>query len=82
MGVVKSLKELKKNKSATIVDIRAGHPLSERLLEMGLAAGERVEILHEAPLSRDPIVIFCCGTRIALRRSEAELVTVDEGEEK
>ncbi|MEY4065432.1 MAG: hypothetical protein RIR26_1640 [Pseudomonadota bacterium] len=80
MGSVKLLKDLKKNSAATILDVRSGHPLSERLLEMGLVAGERVEILHEAPLSRDPIVVFCCGTRLALRRNEAELVTVDEGE--
>ncbi|MEN9528991.1 MAG: FeoA domain, partial [Pseudomonadota bacterium] len=44
----------------------------------GFVAGEAIEIVHEAPLSRDPIVVVCAGTRIALRRDEAELILIEE----
>lgn len=62
---------------ATVLDVSTGHPLSERLVELGFVAGEAIEIVHEAPLSRDPIVVVCAGTRIALRRDEADLILVD-----
>ncbi len=74
----KSLKYLDKNRVATVLDVSAGHPLSERLVELGFVAGEAIEIVHEAPLSRDPIVVVCAGTRIALRRDEAELILIEE----
>lgn len=78
MVAVKSLKLSKKGDSYRIRDVVPGHPLSDRLLELGLQTGEIVEVIHEAPLSRDPIVISICGTRLALRREEAGLVLVDE----
>ncbi len=73
----KTLKYLGKNQVATVLDVSTGHPLSERLVELGFVAGEAIEIVHEAPLSRDPIVVVCAGTRIALRRDEADLILVD-----
>jgi ferrous iron transport protein A len=75
--VYKTLKYLGKNQVATVLDVSTGHPLSERLVELGFVAGEAIEIVHEAPLSRDPIVVVCAGTRIALRRDEADLILVD-----
>jgi ferrous iron transport protein A len=43
---------------------------------MGLLEGAEVELVHEAPVSRDPIAVRARGTLIALRRSEANLVRV------
>lgn len=74
----KTLKELPVNKKARVVDVASGHAISMRLMELGFMAGEWVEVVHEAPLSRDPIVVECAGTRIALRRSEASLILVDD----
>lgn len=74
----KTLKDLVKYEKGIIRDVCAGHPLSERLLELGLMPGEPVELVHEAPVSRDPIVVHCAGTRLALRRSEAELVILED----
>jgi len=74
----KTLKELPRNTKARVVDVATGHAISVRLVELGFMAGEWVEVVHEAPLSRDPIVVECSGTRIALRRSEASLILVDD----
>lgn len=75
---LKSLKLSKKGEFFTIRDIVEGHPLSHRLLELGLMAGEGVAVVHEAPMSADPIVIEVAGTRLALRRDEAALILVEE----
>jgi len=74
----KSLKSARKGESFRILDVVSGHPLSNRLIELGLHAGERVTIVHEAPVSGDPIILEVSGTRLALRRSDAALVLVDE----
>ncbi|MEN9810926.1 MAG: hypothetical protein RLZZ488_2493 [Pseudomonadota bacterium] len=75
---VKTLKSARKGDVCRVVDVVSGHPLSERLLELGVQSGELVRIVHEAPFSGDPIVVDVCGTRLALRRSEAELIFVSE----
>ncbi|MEN9826583.1 MAG: hypothetical protein RI953_2328 [Pseudomonadota bacterium] len=74
----KSLKLARKDESFRILDVVSGHPLSERLLELGLQTGEFVKIVHEAPLSGDPIVLEVCGTKLALRREEAALIFVED----
>ncbi|MEY2987300.1 MAG: hypothetical protein RJB13_821 [Pseudomonadota bacterium] len=74
----KYMSQLNKFESAVIVAVREGHPLSERMVELGFIGGETVSVLHEAPLSRDPIVVECGGVRLALRREEASLVEVAE----
>jgi Fe2+ transport system protein FeoA len=74
----KSLKSARRGEIYRIVDVVSGHALSERLLELGLQAGECVRVLHEAPVSADPIVIEVSGTRLAMRRDEAALVLVKD----
>ncbi|MCB0418125.1 MAG: ferrous iron transport protein A [Bdellovibrionaceae bacterium] len=55
--------------------------LTERLLEMGLVEGSRVEVLHEAPISGDPIAVSVRGALVGLRRDEADYVEVLEDSE-
>lgn len=82
--MAKTLGELKKGQSGRILSIlsqspessQSQDPLSQRLMEMGLLVGCDVEVLHEAPLSRDPIVVRVRGALIALRRNEASYVQV------
>lgn len=50
--------------------------LERRLLEIGFTEGASVEVLHEGLLGRDPIVVLVDGTRIALRRREAQVILV------
>jgi ferrous iron transport protein A len=50
--------------------------LERRLLEMGFVEGATVEILHEGFIGRDPIAVQVDDMRVALRRREANAVTV------
>lgn len=77
MGI-QSLRSAKKGESFRIVDVVSGHSLSDRFLELGLQAGELISVVHEAPVSRDPIVLDLFGTRFALRRDEADLILVEK----
>lgn len=47
----------------------------QRLLEMGLYKGTLVEFVRSAPLG-DPIEVRVKGTRLSLRRAEAEDIIV------
>jgi|GEM_PF-2593975 len=49
--------------------------LVQRLLELGVMAGEDVTVVNKAPLG-DPIEIECALTRLSLRKSEAAHVQV------
>ena len=53
-----------------------GNGTTLRLLEMGFIEGSSVCIAHEAPFSKDPIIVEVRGALIALRRSEANLIRV------
>jgi len=50
--------------------------LEKRLLEMGFVEGAPIMVLHEAPFTKDPIIIRLRNMRIALRRNEARCVLV------
>ena len=54
--------------------------MERRLLEMGFVEGARVEILHEGPIGRDPIVVRLDDMRVALRRCDARAVLVRVGD--
>lgn len=51
-------------------------PIARRLMEMGFLPGSEIELLHEAPLSRDPIAVRVRGTIVAVRRQEANWIEV------
>lgn len=47
-----------------------------RLREMGFNEGAQLEVLHEAPFSKDPISIRIKEATYAIRKSEASLIRV------
>ena len=51
--------------------------LKERLMTMGLTPGTKVKVLRSAPLG-DPIAIGVRSYNLALRRADAEKVTVEQ----
>ena len=56
-----------------------GHPLTpleRRLLELGFANGEHIEVIAEARPGRDPFVVRLGATTLALRRREAQSVWI------
>lgn len=50
--------------------------LEKRLLEMGFVEGAPIMLLHEAPFTKDPIIVRLRNMRIALRRNEASCIMV------
>ena len=58
------------------------HPglLEKRLLEMGFVEGVPIMLLHEAPFTKDPIIVRLRNMRIALRRNEAQCILVQMDE--
>jgi ferrous iron transport protein A len=52
------------------------HPVSQRLLAMGLLPGTEVGVVQVAPLG-DPVEIEFRGMRLSLRRSDAVAVEVE-----
>jgi len=54
-------------------------PIVRRLVELGVAPGEWLEYLRNAPL-RDPLEIRIGASFLSLRRAEASLVAVEVDE--
>lgn len=74
------LGRLKKGEKGRIEAIGTGaaieDPTVRRLIQLGLMEGAEIVIVHEAPISRDPIAVRVRGSLIALRRREADAVLV------
>lgn len=66
------LDALAPGESATVAGFCAGvdPAVIRRLNDLGLAPGQRVEVLRKAPL-QDPVVVRACDCEIALRRCDA-----------
>jgi len=73
---MRTLAELRPMESGIVRALRGAGGIQQRLLEMGLIDGTKVEVLRFAPLG-DPMEIFVRGFHLTLRKSEAQLVEVD-----
>lgn len=51
-------------------------PIARRLVELGFVAGEEIDVVAVAPISRDPIVARIGTARFALRRVEAQRIRI------
>ncbi|NPA04874.1 MAG: ferrous iron transport protein A [Crenarchaeota archaeon] len=72
-GETTTLEELGVGNRGLIIDIRAGHGLRRRLLEMGFTPGTVVEVLLS---NRGPILVLVRGAVIALGRGVARKIIV------
>ena len=70
-----TLADLSPGQSAEVLAISGDAALVQRLYEMGLLEGERVEVVARAPLG-DPIEIRFGNSRLSLRKAEAANVQV------
>ncbi|VAW06720.1 hypothetical protein MNBD_ALPHA01-729 [hydrothermal vent metagenome] len=85
---LKYLSDLNKGDEAIILgfdaarcqDSEFARDLEDRLLEIGFEEGLTVKILHEGPISRDPIAVRIGQMTVALRRMEANAVKISNGE--
>ena len=69
------LGELHAGESGIILSIDGDR--AERLRELGFIEGARVDVLHEAPWSHDPIAVQVRGGIVALRREEANAIRIE-----
>lgn len=72
------LSELKVGEFGNIVKLFATGGFRQRLLEMGLVRGERIEVKRVAPLG-DPVEYSIKDYRLSMRRREAESILVEVG---
>ena len=80
-AMVMFLSEARPGRKGTIMAVarhvgRQEPELERRLLEMGFVEGAQIEVLHEGPFGRDPMVVRLDDMRVALRRAEADLVQI------
>lgn len=72
------LSELGNSESGIITKVYGHGSFRKRITEMGFIRGKEVRVIKNAPLM-DPVEYEVMGYRIALRRSEAELIEVTQG---
>ena len=70
------LGELRKGEGGYICQLEGPDATVRRLLEMGMIEEAYVEIVHEAPFGKDPVAVRVRGALLALRRQEAQCVTL------
>ena len=75
-----SLNALPHGVRARVVSVRGGSAVSRRLMEMGVVPGAPVRVIKAAPLG-DPIEVRVHSYHLALRRTEAQAITVVAGDE-
>lgn len=74
---MKTLRDIEIGKTATIKKIHGTGALKRRFMDMGITRGAEVYLRKEAPLG-DPIEINVLGYELAIRKSDAELIEVEE----
>ncbi len=72
---VLSLDKLPFGIEARVVSVSGACVAARRLMEMGIVPGAPVRVIKSAPLG-DPIEIRVRGYNLALRRSEAQAITI------
>jgi ferrous iron transport protein A len=70
-----SLARLPVGAQARVVAINGSGAIARRLMEMGVVPGAPVRVIKSAPLG-DPIEIRVRGYHLALRRTEAQTISV------
>ncbi len=74
---MKTLKELKVGKSATVVKVHGDGAVRRRIMDMGVTKNVRVYVRKVAPLG-DPIEINLRGYELSLRKADAEMIEITE----
>ena len=72
-----TLAELSSGESRTVLSVRGESIITRRLMEMGVIPGVAVRMVKSAPFG-DPIEIRVRGYSLALRRSEAEAIELEQ----
>jgi ferrous iron transport protein A len=71
------LSELLVGSRARVVEVKGGGRYQRRVLDMGLVPGAEVTVIRKASLG-DPVEYGIKGTAIAMRRTDADSIMVEE----
>lgn len=74
---MRTLKDVKVGKSARVVKLHGEGALKRRIMDMGITKGVEVRIRKVAPLG-DPIELTVRGYELTLRKSDAEMIEIEE----
>jgi len=69
------LSSCRPGRGGVVLEIRAAGPIGQRLMEMGLIEGTRVDVLRVAPFG-DPIEVRLLDFRLSLRKAEAREILI------
>ena len=75
-----SLDALETGRHARVTAVRGSGAVARRLMEMGVVPGAPVRVIKAAPLG-DPLEVRVRNYHLALRRSEAQTISVVMSEE-
>jgi len=76
MEYIKNISQLKPGQRAKIRSVAGNSPLSQRIVELGFTPGTSVRLIARAAFG-GAIAFQIRGTMIALRRSDATIVEVE-----
>jgi len=77
MAAPRTLADLQPGEAAEVSGFLGSQAATQRLQEMGLTEGERIELVGVAPLG-DPLEILLRGYHLSIRKSDARLVALAE----
>ena len=75
-----SLDRLSVGARARVISVRGAGAVARRLMEMGVVPGAPVRVIKSAPLG-DPLEVRVRNYHLALRRSEAQTISVVTSDE-
>jgi Fe2+ transport system protein FeoA len=71
-----TLDQLAPGRGGRILGVDGADPVGQRLMELGLIEGARVEVVRLAPLG-DPMELRLAGMHLSVRKAEAARVKVE-----
>ena len=74
---MKTLKDVKVGETVTVAKLHGEGPVKRRIMDMGITKGVDVFVRKVAPLG-DPIELTVRGYELSIRKSEAEVIEVEE----
>ncbi|MGI6153026.1 MAG: FeoA family protein [Christensenellaceae bacterium] len=74
---MKTLRDVPVGNTVTVAKISGEGPIRRRIMDMGLTKGAEVYVRKVAPLG-DPVEITVRGYELSLRKSDAEMVLVQD----
>lgn len=74
---MKTLRQVKVGETAMVVKLHGEGAVKRRIMDMGITKGAQVHVRKVAPLG-DPVEITVRGYELSIRKSDAEMIEVDE----